>query len=231
MRDAAALKPPLSFVSRPIYGRSGRSKTPLHTLWTFLELFYSRAGLPLPRLEKLEAEEMPLPYRRLLVHSTDLTPTLESYYRQPLALTVLSRWREGDTYMREVVLRLAGDGKKVGYGAIRILLNHLPAPAVPHVLGEQTPFGSILQTEGIPHLSWPQAFFRAQADGHMEHALGQHQAEFLYGRRNVLLDSSRKLLAEVVELLAPVPRDRHEKRVRTSVRSAGTNGAPVTKKR
>jgi hypothetical protein len=228
MRDAAVLK---TSVSRLTYGRSRRSKTPLQTLRTFLELFYSRAGLPLPRLEKLEAEGVPLPYRKLLVHSTDLTPTLESYYRQDLALTVLSRWREGDTYIREVVLRLAGDGNKVGYGAIRILLNHLPAPAVARVLEEQTPFGSILQTEGIPHLSWPQAFFRAQADSHIEHALGQHQASFLYGRRNVLLDGSRRLLAEVVELLAPVPRDQHEKRARTNIHLPGNNGASVIKKR
>ena len=35
-------------------------------------------------------------------------------------------------------------------------------------------------------------------------ALGLHNAGLLYGRRNVLLDGSRRLLAEVIEVLAPV---------------------------
>src|SRR6266851_2067752 len=55
-----------------------------------LERFYSRAGLTLPALERLSDDEVPQPYKALLVHSLDMTPTLEKFYRQPIDLTVLS---------------------------------------------------------------------------------------------------------------------------------------------
>ncbi len=116
----------------------------------------------------------------------------------------MSRELQDKSYKREVVLWLAEDERPVEYGVIRIFLNQLPPPARRLVLEEQRPLGDILHGEAIPHLSWPQAFFRFKADTHAGAALGLRQAEFLYGRRNVLLDGSRHLLAEVIEVLAPV---------------------------
>jgi len=228
MRDLGVMKSSIPASVMPLRSRSRRPDKHQQPLPTSLAAFYSRAGLPLPRLEKLSAQEIPRPYRKLLVHSVDLTPTLETFYSQTLSLAVLNRWREDDSYMREVVLRLVESGKKVGYGAIRILLGHLPPPCVARVLEEQAPFGNILQTEGIPHISWPQAFFSAQPDVHMRRVLGMHQACRLYGRRNVLLDGSRRLLAEVVEFLAPVTWNYHEKSSRAILQSPGRNGASAT---
>jgi chorismate-pyruvate lyase len=170
-----------------------------------LERFYSKLGLTLPAMHELSGESMPQPYRSLLVHSLDMTPTLESFYRQPMNLSVLSREQQDYAYLREVVLKCSGDRRPVEYGVIRISLNHLPGPASLRVLEEQRPLGNILQTEAIAHLSWPQAFFKIQSDPHLAHVLHCPQPEELYGRRNVLLDGSRRLLAEVIEILAPVP--------------------------
>lgn len=170
-----------------------------------LELFYSRAGLRLPLLTRLERDEVPQPYRDLLVHSKDLTPTLEGFYGQTLGLAVLSRRREGTSYLREVILQLAQSGRRVGYGAIRIQLERLPKPSVQSVLENQIPFGSILKRDGIAHLGWPQAFFSVESDSHVQGVLRLEHACRLYGRRNVLLDGSRRLLADVIEVLAPAP--------------------------
>jgi hypothetical protein len=71
------------------------------------------------------------------------------------------------------------------------------------VLKAERPLGDILNSESIPYLSWPQAFFRLKADAHAGAALGLRGPGFLYGRRNVLLDGSRRLIAEVIEVLAP----------------------------
>jgi chorismate-pyruvate lyase len=176
-----------------------------------LDRFYAPAGLPLPGLERLRPEEVPPPYQGLLVHSADMTPTLEGFYGRPLGLTVMSREREEDAYLREVVLTLAAEKHPIEYGAIRIHLNRLPPDARRYVLEERRPLGKILETEAIPHLSWPQAFFRIESDARMSAALQVRQPAELYGRRNVLLDGSRHLLAEVIEVLAPVehvyPRD------------------------
>src|SRR6266853_1274669 len=171
---------------------------------SLLEHFYSKLGLPLPGLQELKGEEMPQPYKSLLVHSSDMTPTLEAFYRQPMRLTVLTREQHDYAYLREVVLKSADDARPVEYGVIRICLDHLPPPASRRVLEEQRPLGNILQTEAIAHLSWPQAFFRIQSDSHLGHVLYLSQPATLYGRRNVLLDGSRRLLAEVIEILAPV---------------------------
>jgi chorismate-pyruvate lyase len=170
-----------------------------------LQRFYSRMALPLPAIEPLSGEDVPEPYRKLLVHSSDMTPTLEAFYQRLLGLTVLSREIQGEEYLREVVLRLADDGQPVEYGVIRICLGHLPSSARERVLQEQRPMGNILRGEGVPHISWPQVFFRTESDSHTSAVLRVPERCALYGRRNVLLDGNRRLLAEVIEILAPVP--------------------------
>ena len=89
------------------------------------------------------------------------------------------------------------------YGVIRICLGLLSPAASRKVLEEQRPLGKILELEAIAHLSWPQAFFRVEADGRLSKLLGLAAPALLYGRRNVLVDGSRRLLAEVIEILAP----------------------------
>jgi chorismate-pyruvate lyase len=168
-----------------------------------LDKFYLRADLPLPRLERLHPEEIPQPYKALLVHSADMTLTLEGFYGRPPGLRVLSRARQGEAYYREVALTLGRAGRPLLYGVIRICLDHLPSSARRRVLAEQRPLGDILLSEAVPHLGWPQDFFRAEADAHIRAVLGLGAPRELYGRRNVLLDGSRRLLAEVIEVLAP----------------------------
>jgi hypothetical protein len=168
-----------------------------------LERFYGQAGLPVPGLERLDGHLVPPPFQQLLVHSADMTPTLESFYGSALNLTVLSREQDGDSYYREVVLSVANSGHPVEYGVIRICLDHLDPEVRKLVLREQAPFGGILQRHGVAHVSWPQSFFRVKSDPHMESLLGLATPGTLYGRRNVLLDGTRRLLAEVLEILPP----------------------------
>ena len=97
------------------------------------------------------------------------------------------------------------DARPVEYGVIRICLALLSPAAAQSVLEERRPLGRILQAEAIAHLSWPQAFFRVEADARLSRLLGLRQPATLYGRRNVLVDGSRRLLAEVIEILPPRP--------------------------
>ena len=170
-----------------------------------LERFYSRAGLAPPRMRVVRGDEVPQPYKLLLVHSQDMTPTLEAFHGQSIHLSVLSRERQDDVYWREVILKRADDGRAVEYGVIRICLGLLSSAAAKSVLEERRPLGKILAAEAVAHLSWPQAFFRVQADSRLEKLLGLRQPAALYGRRNVLADGSRRLLAEVIEILPPSP--------------------------
>jgi len=172
---------------------------------SLLGFFYSREGIPFPQLTRLKGEELPEPQRSLLAHSRDMTPTLEKFYRRTLGITVLQRLLDERTYLREVTLNLDGSNRPVEYGAIRIFLSHFPLRAQTLIREERCPLGKILEIEGIPHVGWPQAFFRVAPDAHMASMLRLESACPLYGRRNVLLDGERRLLAEVLEVLTPTP--------------------------
>src|ERR1017187_575247 len=106
-----------------------------------LERFYEPTGLSVPTLRELKAEEVPQPYQGLLVHSSDMTPTLTNFYGQALLLRVLSRERQADSYKREVILWLAEDARPVEYGVIRIHLDRLPPAARRRGLQGQRPPG------------------------------------------------------------------------------------------
>ena len=56
-----------------------------------LDEFYARSGLALPKIERVAGEEVPEPYRSLLVHQNDMTPTLENFHGASIHLEILSR--------------------------------------------------------------------------------------------------------------------------------------------
>ena len=142
-----------------------------------------------------EGDDVPPPYKDLLVHSADMTGTLERFYGKTVGLAVLSRELQKDSYLREVVLHVDEEQRPVEYGVIQIYLRHFPATARRRVLEEQAPLGGILNSEAVGYLSWPQAFFCLESDAHIKTVLRLAQPSTLHGRRNVLLDGSRRLLA------------------------------------
>jgi chorismate-pyruvate lyase len=168
-----------------------------------LEEFYRREGLPRPDLRAIKGGAMPEPYRSLLVHSNDMTPTLERFYGQRLWLRVRHRFQEGDCYFREVALVDAQHARPVEYGVIRIDLSRFDRPARRKILEEHFPLGRVLQEDAIAHTSWPRAFLQVPADDRLCGILECNRPMLLYGRRNLLLDGSRKLLADVIEILRP----------------------------
>jgi chorismate-pyruvate lyase len=168
-----------------------------------LDQFYLESGLPLPSALEVEGSGIPEPYRRLLVHQHDMTPTLEAAYQQRIHLRLLKRKVSGDVLLRQVVLVLDSDEKPVEFGAIRIQLKHLPAEARRLILEGKLPLGRVLQDFGVEHSSRPVAYFQVVADPQIREALHLTGAQRLYGRRNRLLMQSNEVLAEVVEILPP----------------------------
>jgi chorismate-pyruvate lyase len=166
-----------------------------------LTAFYVRAGVPLPRVELIDGARMPEEYRRLLVHNRDMTPTLESHYDDQIHIEVLGRERHGESYFREVILRLDKNQRPVEFGASKIALDRLSPLLRRLVLQEQLPIGHLLRAHEVPHAGRPTAFFRVEADAIMVRALGVTSGQILYGRRNTLRDTAERVLCEVVEIL------------------------------
>jgi len=168
-----------------------------------LDEFYERAGLPLPPVTAVGGHELPEPYRGLLVHTRDMTPTLESAYGRNIHLRVLERTLAGNVLSREVVLVPEGSSAPVAFGIIKINLEHFSEPARALVLEGQEPLGAILRSQAIAHSSHPNPYFQVNADPLIRKALHLEATSVLYGRRNVILDGARRTLAQVVEILPP----------------------------
>jgi chorismate-pyruvate lyase len=169
-----------------------------------LDAFYTEAGLALPPVEQVKGSDIPEPCRQLLVHDSDMTPTLEAFHGERIHLRLLARRLDGDAYSRQVVLTLNGSGRPVEFGAIVIHLQHFPPAARETILEGRRPLGTILHDHRIVHQSRPLSFIRVTSDSVMNEALHLREPQALYGRRNVIWDADENQLANIVEILPPI---------------------------
>jgi chorismate-pyruvate lyase len=176
--------------------------TELNVLQPLTE-FYEEAGLPLPEVRLIEGRDMPEPYRKLLVHDNDMTPTLEAAHGQTIHLRVLKHSLRDGVFSRQVLLVLDEDAAAVEFGGIKIYIEHLSEEARRLVLEKRMPLGTILHKQRVAHHSHPSAYLRVTADPVMREALELAKPLPLYGRCNVLSDPSHNVLARVVEILPP----------------------------
>ncbi len=173
--------------------------TSLDLLYPLTE-FYEGA---LPAAARINGREMPEPYRHLLVHDRDMTPTLEAEYGQKMNLRVLKYSLDHEVFSRQIVLIPEGSDSPVVFGAIKIYLDEFPAAARELVLERRLPLGTILEIQAMKHFSRPDGFFEVDADSTICDALGIAGPATLYGRRNVLGNSTGRKLAQVLEILPP----------------------------
>jgi len=169
-----------------------------------LDTFYAAAGRPLPSAVRLEPEEVPEPYHRLLVPTHDMTPTLEAFHGDRIHLRVLDRRLEEAALCRLVDLVLNGQERPVEFGAIVIYLDPFPESAREALLEGYRPLGTILADYAIPHQSCPQAFLKITPDQFIADALNLNASPELFGRRNVLLTDRGEVIADIIEILPPV---------------------------
>ncbi|MCX8155043.1 MAG: hypothetical protein N3J91_01105 [Verrucomicrobiae bacterium] len=166
--------------------------------------FGQQQGVEFPRPQAVPPAALPAPYRQLLAHGQDMTSTLERFYQTRLALRPLRRERHGPFYVREVLL-LTAAGVPVEYGVICVRLNAFPPAVQEEILSERLPLGRLLQDHEQPCVCRPQEFYRLAPHPYLEAQLGIRPApEAYHGRRNLLLNSEHRLLADVLEILSPV---------------------------
>lgn len=193
-----------------VFGCAGRESEmkltarPAADLFFPLDEFYSSEGRSLPPIDQIDGAQMPQPYRQLLVHQGDMTPTLEKFHGSRISLRLFDKRLGADGWLsRRVALLLDKTGEPVEFGAIRINLNLFSKEAQQHILEGKRPLGTILNEDGIKHSSRPVAFLRVQSDDLINQTLSLTKSQTLYGRRNVLYNERNEPLAEVVEILPP----------------------------
>ncbi len=165
-----------------------------------LDLLHEQEGIALPRIERVEGEAVPQPYRQLLVHLNDMTPTLSAFHGQEIALRVLGRRIQGDVLFREVIL-LAGKSP-VEFGAIAIHLSEFTPEARTDIEAGHLPLGTILAKHKVVHVSCPQAFLKIEANAFINEVFGlSEETNTLYGRRNIHATPSGAVIADILEIL------------------------------
>ncbi|MDF1751149.1 MAG: hypothetical protein P1U89_00080 [Verrucomicrobiales bacterium] len=172
----------------------------LHRLMPF-HYFYEKSGDPMPDFKFLDKAEMPYPYRSLLVHENDMTPTLAAFHHSKLYLEVHEHERSNNYLIRLVTLHAAADDRPVEFGAIGIQLDGFPEDVRDLIVAGRTPLGGILGEHKVRHSGSPTAFFSVPADDLIANALQQNRGETLYGRCNQLLDQDGMTIADIVEIL------------------------------
>jgi hypothetical protein len=168
-----------------------------------LTLFCKNGGHPLPACDVIAGEEIPEPFRGLLVHSGDMTSRLEGFYGGPVIIEVMHHEHTHEAYRREVVLRVEQTGLAVEYGAIEIDLGAFDGELRRLILEEHLPLGGLLNRFGIEYRSEPRAYIRLGRDPVMQRVFGLPDARTFFGRCNLLYGAGGRLLARIVEVLRP----------------------------
>lgn len=171
------------------------------SFWYPLDYCYRRQDMVLPKLEQVEPDQIPEPFKSLVVHQKDMTPTLERFYDDQIYIEVLHKDFSDQHYFREVVLKLEKSHQPVEFGAIRIFLERMPMNAREAILKEHIPLGHILEIYQVEHTSCPIGYLRMEPDQLIKRTLGDSKSKWLYGRRNRLSNPSGDPLAEIVEIL------------------------------
>jgi len=166
-----------------------------------LSLFYESSGLDLPVVLELSGDEIPDPYRRLLVHDRDMTSTLSQYHHNEIGLNVLDSKITQDDYWRKVVLVIKATNIPVEFGAICIHLSNFDEQVKEIIHEGKIPLGAILANWNITYTSKPNLYFSVESDRLIAKPLHGEIGQQLYGRCNSIANEEGLSLADIVEIL------------------------------
>lgn len=127
---------------------------------TIEELFALFPGDDLPSYQIVPGEQVPEPYRALLVHEHHMTVTVESFHGSLVDVRVLTRRRDGDSYSRKIVLVTRSTGRVVMFGIVRINLALTSRGVADAITAADTPLGRVLIEHDVLRRIEPTAYVR-----------------------------------------------------------------------
>jgi hypothetical protein len=146
---------------------------------------------------------IPDPYHEMLVHHHHMTVTVEEYYKDAVAIQVLTSRQVGDSYGRETLLQLEQSKRVVQFGAVRIDLTCCADPVREAIVAAQIPLGRVLIDNNVLRRIEPTAFLQITPGAKLAEWFGLSRPETCYGRLGVIFCDDRPAIA-VLEILSPV---------------------------
>jgi len=164
---------------------------------------YQRRNHPNPAIQFINPNEIPSPYRALLDHSSNMTPTLEKFCQSKLSLKVFEILHEEENQIIDRWIALKQNNQTtMEFGSIRIHLNSLPRSIHSEVIRGVEPFASILINAGVRQICQPSGFFIIQSDEIVREFLNSDElSASFYGRCNTIESPDGERIASVVEIL------------------------------
>ena len=165
-----------------------------------LDLVYMRAGVAMPQVRVVAPDEIPLPYRWLLVHDNDMTLTLERHFGGSVALRPLSTFTSGRSYFRRVLLVQEYSGHPVEMGAIRMRLDVFSPRLQSKILRNEIPLGRLLRDGKVEYQSRVKSYLSVTPNAEMMGVFWMREPQTLYGRRTEVIHHGTKI-GDIVEVL------------------------------
>ncbi len=173
-----------------------------------LSKYYRDYGIPMPPFEAVRAEDLPEPYRHLLVHESDMTGRLTDFHGETMGLRVIEKKILCGVLARRVVLYGLESQRGVEFGEILIYLNRFQPEIRELIEACEIPLGGILVQHQVGFFAFPRRYLKIVADEMISGNLGIPAGRELYGRKNKLTNYEGETLAEIIEILPPTePRD------------------------
>lgn len=186
-------------------GRASGRRLRRNELLYPLDLVYERAGIEVPRAAVVQPGDIPLPYRSLLVHDSDMTLTLERHFGGRVMLRPLSTFTLRGSYFRRVLLVQEYAGQPVEMGAIRMELEAFDEPIREQIIRNEIPLGRILRDGRFEYKSRVKAFLQVTPNAEMMGVFWMREPRTLYGRRTEIIRHGAKI-GDIVEVLPLVIR-------------------------
>ncbi len=165
-----------------------------------LDSIYAHSGVTPPQAREIQPDDIPAPYRSLLIHRSAMTVTLERHSGGRVVLRPLSTFLKGRWYCRRVLLSDDNTGRPVEMGAIRIRIDAFTRKVQRQILDSQIPLGRLLHANGVHYDSRPKAFLAVTPNREMMGVFWMREPHTLYGRRTEMIHEGSKI-GDIVEIL------------------------------
>lgn len=156
----------------------------------------------LPQCSEVEPEDIPQPYRRLLVHDGHMTVTLEEHHQSPVLVEPYVVHRQGDLYGRLIDLRAKATDTVVMTGILLFNLSICGREVRDLIVGEQVPLGRILIEHKILRRVTTETFLRVSADDPLAKRFGLLEPVAVYGRLATIFYEGRPAV-DLLEIVRP----------------------------
>lgn len=155
------------------------------------------------QVEHVAASTTPEPYKKMLVHDSHMTVTMESYHDCQVDVRVLAEHQDDDVYSRKIVLLKKGTDQVVQFGIVRFDLCYVTDAVRQEILSKKTPMGRVLINHNVLRHIDLGAILRIQLGPDLAGIFKTPMGETTYGRLATIFCNQYPAV-DLLEITAPL---------------------------